>query len=102
MAYPGPWSPSMWVSATPSSNPGCPTSSYRHPGHCPHAALNQVTTPRHMPFGVPYATPWHGHRGPHHPFRDKDDPWSAAVRECLNECPNKHLHYRRHEQGPTD
>ena len=31
-----------------------------------------------------YKTPWHGHHGPHHPFPDNDDPWPAAVRECLN------------------
>ena len=51
---------------------------------------------------VPHTTPWHGHHGPHHPFPDNDDPWLAAVRECLNQCADEHLHYCRREQGPTD
>ena len=51
---------------------------------------------------VPHAIPWHGHRGPHHPFPDNDDPWPAAVQECLNKCADEHLHYRRREQGPSN
>ena len=51
---------------------------------------------------VPHTTPWHGDHGPHHPFPDNDDPWRAAVRECLSECADEHLHYCRREQGPTN
>ena len=51
---------------------------------------------------VPHATPWHGHHGPRHPFPDNDDPWPTAVRECLDQCADEHLHYCRHEQGPTN
>ena len=51
---------------------------------------------------VPHTTPWHGHHAPHHRFHDNDDPWPAAVRECLNRCAGEHLHYRCCEQGPTD
>ena len=51
---------------------------------------------------VPHMTPWHGHHGPPHPFPDNDDPWLAAVRECLNQCADEHLHYCRREQEPTD
>ena len=51
---------------------------------------------------MPHRTPWHGHHVPHHPFRDNDDPWPAAVRECLNQCADEHLHYCCCEQGPTD
>ena len=50
---------------------------------------------------VPHTTPWHVHRGPHHPFRDNDDPWPAAVRACLNQGADEHLHYCRCEEGPT-
>ena len=65
----------------------------------PSARLRHRDTFR---FAVPYATLWHGHRGPHHPFLDKDDPWPAAVRECLNQCGDKQLHYCRRKQGPSD
>ena len=51
---------------------------------------------------VPHTTPWHRHHGPHNPLPDNDDPWPAAVRECLNQCTHEHLHYCRREQGPTD
>ena len=51
---------------------------------------------------VPHKTPWHGHHGPHQPFPDNDDPWPAVVLECLNQCPDEHLHYHRREQEPTD
>ena len=51
---------------------------------------------------VPHTTPWHGHHGPHHPFPDDDDPWPTAVRECINQCANEHLHYCRREQEPTN
>ena len=50
---------------------------------------------------VPNTTPWHGHHGLHHPSPDNDGPWPAAVRECLNQCADEHLHYCRHEQEPT-
>ena len=51
---------------------------------------------------VPHTTPWHGHHGPHHPFPDNDDLWPTAVRECLNQCADEHLHYWRREQEPTN
>ena len=51
---------------------------------------------------VPHTTRWHGSHGPHHPFPENDDPWPAAVRECLNQCADEHLHYCCREQGPTD
>ena len=51
---------------------------------------------------VPHTTPWHGHHGPHHPLPDKDNPWPAVVRKCLNQCADEHLHYCRREQEPTD
>ena len=51
---------------------------------------------------VPHTTPWHGHHGPHHPFLDNDDPWPAAVRDCLNQSADEHLYYCRRDQGPTD
>ena len=51
---------------------------------------------------LPHTTPWHGHHGPHHPFHDNCDPWRAAVRECLNQCADEHLHYCRRELGPTE
>ena len=51
---------------------------------------------------VPHTTPWHGHHGPRHPFPDNDDPWPTAVRECLNQCADEHLHYCRREQEPTN
>ena len=51
---------------------------------------------------VPQTTPWHGHHGPRHPFSDNDDPRPTAVRECLNQCADEHLHYFRREQEPTN
>ena len=51
---------------------------------------------------VLHATPWHGHHGPHHPFPDNNDPWPTAVRDCLNQCADEHLHYCRREQEPTN
>ena len=51
---------------------------------------------------VPHTTPWHGHHGPRHPFLDNDDPWPTAVRGCLNQCADEHLHYCRCEQEPTN
>ena len=51
---------------------------------------------------VPHTTPWHGHHGPHHPFPDNDDPWPTAVRECLHQCADEHLHYCCRAQGPSD
>ena len=88
-----------------------------NPIECPRAAHVQLQSPpgnvialrtarlRHRDtcrLTVPYATPWHGHHGPHHPFPDNDDPWPAAVRECLDQCAEEHLHYCRREQGPTN
>ena len=85
-----------------------------NPIECPRAAHVQPQSPpgnvftlrtaklRHRDTGcltVPHTMPWHRHDGPHHPFRDSDDPWPAAVRECLNQCPDEHLHYRRRQQG---
>ena len=49
-----------------------------------------------------HTAPWHGHHGPHHPFPDNDNPWPTAVRECLHQCPDEHLHYCRREQEPTN
>ena len=51
---------------------------------------------------LPHKTPWHGHHGPRHPFPDNDDPWPTAVRKCLNQCADEHLHYCRREQEPTN
>ena len=51
---------------------------------------------------VPHTTPWHGHHGPHNPFPDNDDPWPTAVRECLNQCADEHLHHCRRGQEPTN
>ena len=51
---------------------------------------------------VPHTTPWHGHHGPRHPFPDNDDPWPTAVRECLHQCADEHLHYCPCEQEPTN
>ena len=50
----------------------------------------------------PYTTPSHGHHGPHHPFPHNEDPWPAAVRECLHQCADEHLCYCCREQGATD
>ena len=88
-----------------------------HPIACPRAAHVQLQSPagnivrlrtaklRHRNtchLTVPHTTPWHGHHGPHHPFPDNDDPWPMAVRECLNQCADEHLHYCRREQEPTN
>ena len=51
---------------------------------------------------VPHTMLWHGHHGPRHSFPDNDDPWPTAVRECLNQCANEHLHYCRREQERTN
>ena len=51
---------------------------------------------------VPYATPPHGHHGPHHSFLKTDDPWLAALRECLDQCADEHLHYCLRKRGPTN
>ena len=40
--------------------------------------------------------------GPRHPFPDNDDLWPTAVRECLNQCADDHLHYCRREQEPAN
>ena len=51
---------------------------------------------------VPHRTPWHRHHGPRHLFPDNDHPWPTALRECLNQCADEHLHYCRREQEPTN
>ena len=88
-----------------------------NPIACPRAAHVQLQSPpgkivtlrtaklRHRDtcrLTVPHATPWHGHHGPRHPFPDNNDPWPTAVRECHDQCADEHLHYCRHEQGPTN
>ena len=88
-----------------------------NPIACPRAAHVQLQSPpgkivtlrtaklRHRDtcrLTVPHTTPWHGHHGPRHPFPDNDDPWPTAVRECLNQCADEHLHYCRREQEPTN
>ena len=88
-----------------------------NPIACPRAAQVQLHSPpgnivtlrtaklRHRDTGrlpVPHTTPWHGHHGPHHPFSNDDDPWPTAVRECVNQCADEHLHYCRRGEGPTN
>ena len=88
-----------------------------NPIECPRAAHIQLQSPpgnvatlcttkvRHgksCRLTVPHTTPWHGHHRPHHPFQDNNDPWTAAVQECLNQCADEHLHYCRREQGTAD
>ena len=88
-----------------------------NPIACPRAAHVQLQSPpgniitlrtvklRHRDtcrLTVPHTTPWHGHHGPHHTFPDNDNPWPTAVRECLNQCADEHLHYYRREQEPTN
>ena len=88
-----------------------------NPIACPRAANVQLQSPpnnivtlrtaklRHRDtcrLTVPHTTPWHGHHGPRHPFPDNDDPWPTAVRECLNQCADEHLHYCRREQEPSN
>ena len=51
---------------------------------------------------VTHTTPWHWHHGPHHFFPNNYHPWLTAVRECLNQCADQHLHYCRREQEPTN
>ena len=46
---------------------------------------------------VPHTTPWHGHHA-----RTTPSPTTTAVRECLNQCADEHLHYCRRKQEPTD
>ena len=81
IAYPGPWLLWGWGSTTPSRDPGRPTSScIPLPGNVltlRTAKLRQRDTCR---LTVSQRMPWHGHHGPHHPFRDNDDPWPAVVR----------------------
>ena len=88
-----------------------------NPIACPRAAHVELQSPpgnivtlrtaklRHCDtccLTVPHTTPWHGHHRPRPPFPDNDDPWPTAVRECLNQCADEHLHYCRREQGPTN
>ena len=88
-----------------------------NPIACPRAAHVQLQSPlgnivtlrttklRHRDtcrLTVPHTTPWHGHHRPRHPFPDNHDPWPTAVRECLNQCADEHLHYCRREQEPTN
>ena len=87
-----------------------------NPIACPRAAHVQLESPpgnvvtlRTAKLGepdtcrltVPHTTPWRGPHGPHHPFPDNDNLWPAAVRECLNECADEHLHYCSCEKGTT-
>ena len=84
---------------------------------CPRAAHVQLQSPpgnivtlrtvklRHRDtcrLTVPHTTPWHGHHGPRHLFPNTDDPWPTAVRECLNQCADEHLHYCGRERQPTN
>ena len=88
-----------------------------NPIACPRAAHVQLQSPpgnivtlrtaklRHRDtcrLTVPHTTPWHWHHGPRHPFPDNDDPWPTAVRECLYQCADEHLHYCRRELEPTN
>ena len=102
IGYPGPWLLKGWGSITPSIAPGRPTSSCSPPrGNVVTlrtAKLRHCDTCR---LTVQHTTPWHGHHVPHHPFPDNDDPWPAALRECLNQCSDEHLQYSRRKQGPT-
>ena len=63
------------------------------------AKLRQRDTCR---LTVPHTTPWHGHHGPHHPFPNNDVPWPTALRECLNQCADEHLHHCCREHEPTN
>ena len=70
-----------------------------------HIVTLRTAKPQHgdtCRLTVPHTTPWHGHHGPRHPFADNDDPWPTAVRECLNQCADEHLHYCRREQEPMN
>ena len=49
---------------------------------------------------VPRLVQQHRHHRPGHLYPDNDDPWPAAVRECLHICAAEHLRYNRQEQGP--
>ena len=88
-----------------------------NPIACPRAAHVQLQSPpgniitlrtvklRHRDtcrLTVLHTTPWHGHHGPRHPFPDNDDPWTTAVRKCVNQCADEHLHYCRREHEPTN
>ena len=88
-----------------------------NPIACPRAAHVQLQSPpgsivtlrtaklRHRDtcrLTVPHTTPWHGHHGPRHPFPDNHNPWPTAVRECLNQCADEHLHFCRREQEPAN
>ena len=86
----------LWVGALQPHR--VPQSSSR-PATVPPAKLRHRDTCR---LTVPHTTPWHKHHGPHHPFPHNDDPWPAAVRECLNQCADEHVHYCRREQERTD
>ena len=88
-----------------------------NPIACPRAAHVQLQSPpgnivtlrtaklRHRDtcrLTVPQTTPWHGHHGPLYPFTDNDDSWPTAVRQCLNQCADGHLHYCCREREPTN
>ena len=88
-----------------------------NPIACPRAAHVQLWSPpgevltlrtaelRHRDMcsmTVPHTMPWHGHHGPQLPFPDNDHPCPAAVRECLKQCADEHLHYCRRDQGSTE
>ena len=72
------------------------------PGNVVTRCTAKLRHPHTCRLTLPHTTPRHGHHGPHHPIPDNNDPCLAAVQECLNQCVDEHLHYCRHEQGPTD
>ena len=105
-----------WVHRIPRALAALEVGMY-NPIACPRAAHVQLQSPpgnivtlrtaklRHRDtcrLTVPHTSPWHGHHGPRHPFPDNDDPWPTAVRECLNQCADEHLHYCCREQEPTN
>ena len=107
---------SDWVHRIPQAPAALGVGMY-NPIACPRAAHVQLQSPpgnivtlctaklRHRDtcrLTVPHTTPWHGHHGPRHPFPDNDDPWPTAMRECLNQCADEHLHYCRREQEPSN
>ena len=106
----------VWVHRIPRALAALGVGLY-NPIACPRAAHVQLQSPpghlvtlriaklRHRDtcrLTVPHTTPWHGHHGPHHPFPDNDDPCPTAVRKCLNQYADEHLHYCRREQEPTN
>ena len=65
----------------------------------------RTTKLRHRDTGrltVPHRTPGQGNHGPHHSSPGNNNPRPAAVRECLNQCADEHLHYCCCKQEPPD